>query len=206
MALTNLRKVKYEFINNKTYPSWRRQSRRPPSQGRYRAREGRSGKVSAQTALDEMQAREIDSALVTNQRGELLGTVSSNEMNRKVGGLGHDPKTEPVDAQVEKKNVYCFEDQTVAQAEQIMCDAKVAEVPVVTREKLLLGTTNLEAIAQDNDGEDPRTSGKRLYSKKTFFAVFIVSGGLLLACTLLLRRYSILRLYELKADKIKRKS
>ena len=58
--------------------------------------------VSVQTALDEMQARGIDSALVTNQRGELLGTVSSNEMNRKVGGLGHDPKTEPVEAQVEK--------------------------------------------------------------------------------------------------------
>ncbi len=58
---------------------------------------------------------------------------------------------------MEKNNVYCFEDQTVAEAEQIMCDANVAEVPVVTREKLLMGTTNLEAIAQDNDGEDPRT-------------------------------------------------
>jgi CBS domain-containing protein len=96
-----------------------------------------------------MQAREIDSALVTNQHGELLGTVSSNEMNRKVGGLGHDPMTEPVEAQVEKNNVYCFEDQTVAEAEEIMCDAKVAEVPVVTREKLLVGTTSLEAIARD---------------------------------------------------------
>ena len=107
------------------------------------------GEVSVQTALDEMQARGIDSALVTNQRGELIGTVSSNEMNQKVGGLGHDPKTEPIEAQVEKNNVYCFEDQTVAEAEQIMCDAKVAEVPVVTREKLLVGTTSLEAIAQD---------------------------------------------------------
>jgi CBS domain-containing protein len=103
--------------------------------------------VSVQTALDEMQARGIYSALVTNQRGDLLGTVSSNEMNRKVGGLGHDPKTEPVEAQVEKNNVYCFEDQTVAEARQIICDAKVAEVSVVTREKLLVGTTNLEAIA-----------------------------------------------------------
>jgi IMP dehydrogenase len=114
------------------------------------------GKVSVQAALDEMQARGIDSALVTDQRGELLGTVSSNEMNRKVGGLGHDPKTEPVETQVEKNNVNCFEDQTVAEAEQIMCDAKVTEVPVVTREKLLVGTTNLEAIAQDTDGEDRR--------------------------------------------------
>jgi IMP dehydrogenase len=111
--------------------------------------------VSVQTALDEMQGRGIDSALVTNQRGELLGTVSSNEMNRNVGGLGHDPKTEPVEAQVEKNNVYCFEDQTVAEAEEIMCDARVAEVPVVTREKLLVGTTNLEAIAQDKRRRRP---------------------------------------------------
>ena len=110
---------------------------------------------SVQTALEEMQARGIDSAPVTNQRGELLGTVSSNEMNRKVGGLGHDPKTEPVEAQMEKNNVYCFEDQTVAEAEQIMCDAKVAELPVVTREKLLVGTTNLEAIAQDKRRRRP---------------------------------------------------
>lgn len=111
--------------------------------------------VSVQTALDEMQALGIDSALVTNQGGELLGTVSSNEMNRKVGGLGHDPQTETVEAQVEKNNVYCFEDQTVAEAEQIMCDAKVAEVPVVMREKLLVGTTNLEAIAQDKRWRRP---------------------------------------------------
>ena len=97
------------------------------------------GEVSVQTALDEMQARGIDSALVTNQRGELLGTVSSNEMNRKVGGLGHDPKTEPVEAQVEKNNVYCFEDQTVAEVEQIMCDAKVAEVPVGNARKIAGG-------------------------------------------------------------------
>jgi IMP dehydrogenase len=111
--------------------------------------------VSVQTALDEMQARGIDSALVTNQRGELLGTVSSNEMNRKVGGLGHDPKTEPVEAQVEKNNVYCFEDQTVAEGEEIMCDAKVTEVSVVTREKLLVGTANLEAIALDKRPRRP---------------------------------------------------
>jgi IMP dehydrogenase len=113
------------------------------------------GEVSVQTALDEMQARGIDSALVTNQRGELLGTVSSNEMNRKVGGSGHDPKTEPVEAQVETNIDYCFEDQTVAEAEQIMCDPKVAELPVVTREKLLVGTTNLEAIAQDKRRRRP---------------------------------------------------
>src|SRR6266513_1733421 len=106
-------------------------------------------KGSVQTALDEMQARASDSSSVIDQRGELLGTVSKNQMNRKVGGFGHDPKTEPVEAQIETNNPYCFEDQTVAEAEQMMLNAQVGEVPVVTREKLLLGTISIEAIAQE---------------------------------------------------------
>src|SRR6266567_6301777 len=106
-------------------------------------------KASVQTALDEMQARASDSSSVIDQCGELLGTVSKNKMNREVGGFGHDPKTEPVEAQIEKNNRYCFEDQTVAEAEQMMLKAQVGEVPVVTRAKLLVGTIDLEAVAQE---------------------------------------------------------
>jgi len=108
-----------------------------------------SNKVSVKAALDEKQARAIDSSPVIDQRGELLGTLSKNKMNREVGGLGHDPKTEPVEAHIEKNNPYCFDDQTVAEAEQMMLNAKVGEVPVVTREKLLVGTINIEAIARE---------------------------------------------------------
>ena len=115
-----------------------------------------SDKVSVKAALDEMQARRIDSAPVIDQRGELLGTVSKNKMNREVGGFGHDPKTEPVEAHIEKNNLYCFDDQTVAAAEQIMLKAKVGEVFVVTREKLLVGTINIESIvAQKHGRKDP---------------------------------------------------
>ena len=106
-------------------------------------------KASVKAALDEMQARAMDSSPVIDQRGELLGTVSKNKMNREVGGFGHDPKTEPVEAHMEKTNPYCFEDQTVAEAEQMMLNANVGEVFVVTREKFLVGTINIEAIAQE---------------------------------------------------------
>src|SRR5437763_9648682 len=106
-------------------------------------------KAAVKTGWDEMQARATDSSSVIDQRGELLGTVSKNKMNREVGGFGHDPKTEPVEAHIEKNNRYCFDDQTVAEAEQMMLNAQVGEVPVVTREKLLVGTINIEAIAQE---------------------------------------------------------
>jgi signal-transduction protein with cAMP-binding, CBS, and nucleotidyltransferase domain len=59
-------------------------------------------KVSVKVALDEMQARAMDSSPVIDQRGELLGAVSKNKMNREVGGFGHDPKTEPIEAHIEK--------------------------------------------------------------------------------------------------------
>jgi predicted transcriptional regulator len=91
----------------------------------------------------------MDSSPVIDQRGELLGTVSKNKMNREVGGFGHDPKTEPLEAHIDRNNPYCFEDQTVAAAEQMMLEAKVGEVFVVTREKFLVGTINIEAIAQE---------------------------------------------------------
>jgi CBS domain-containing protein len=106
-------------------------------------------KASVKAALDEMRARAMDLSPVIDQRGELLGTVSKNKMNREVGGFGHDPKTEPVEAHIDKNNPYCFEDQTVAAAEQIMFEAKVGEVFVVTREKFLVGTINIEAITQE---------------------------------------------------------
>jgi signal-transduction protein with cAMP-binding, CBS, and nucleotidyltransferase domain len=107
-----------------------------------------SDKVSVKLALDEMQAWAIDSSPVINRRGELLGTVSKDEMKRKVGGLGHDPRTEPVEAHIEKDNSFCFEDQTVTEVERIMLKAKVGEVPVVIRGKLLLGTISIDVIAQ----------------------------------------------------------
>ena len=105
--------------------------------------------VSVRTALQDLQAWASDSSPVIDQRGELLGIVSRKQMNRKVGGFGHDPTTVPVEAQIEKNNPYCFEDQAVAEVEQMMLDLKVGEVPVVTREKLLLGTVKIEAIARE---------------------------------------------------------
>jgi signal-transduction protein with cAMP-binding, CBS, and nucleotidyltransferase domain len=110
-----------------------------------------SNKVSVKAALDEMRARAIDSSLVTDERGRLLGILSRNKMNREVGGFGHDPLTEPVAAHMDKSSACCFEDETTEEAELIMLNANVSQVPVVTVEKLLVGTINIEAIAQEKE-------------------------------------------------------
>jgi CBS domain-containing protein len=109
---------------------------------------GISNKISVKTALKEMQAAAVDPAPITDERGEFLGSLSKNKMNRDVGGFGHDPETEAVAGHIQTDSVYCFEDEPIEQAEQIMLQAKVDEVSVVTREKLLVGSIDLKAISR----------------------------------------------------------
>ena len=104
--------------------------------------------ASVEAALDELRVRGVDSSPVVDLSGALLGSVSKDAMQRKVGGLGHDPKTEQVQAQLEKSPATCFDDQSVSEAKAIMLDANVGEVLVVTRAALLVGTTQLEEIIQ----------------------------------------------------------
>lgn len=102
--------------------------------------------ASVQVALDACAADGVESSAVTEEEGKLIGTVSKETMIRKVGGMGHDPQSSPVEPQVNRETAYCFEDQTVGEAEQLMRENKIGEVPVVNEEKVLVGKTKLEKI------------------------------------------------------------
>ncbi len=117
-----------------------------------------SSKSSVKAALEEMQACATKSSPVTDERGELLGTLSQDKTNRDVGGRGHDPQTEPLDAHLDKNSACCLADQTVAEAEEIMLRAKVSDISVITAEKLLLGTVSLKAIARGKTKQPPGNS------------------------------------------------
>jgi CBS domain-containing protein len=107
--------------------------------------------VSAAAALEEMRVRRDESAAVTDQRGKLLGGVSKNQINRRVGGLGHDPQAFLVEPNMDKDVARCFEDQTIGEAENVMREAKLDQVPVVTQEISLVGKATLEAIAKKKE-------------------------------------------------------
>ena len=109
--------------------------------------------VSVAAALEVMRAHGDESAAVTDQGGKLLGGVSKNQMNRKVGGLGHDPQAFQVEPQMDKNVTRCFDDQTIGEAEKVMREAKVDEAPVVTQEISLVGKATLGAIAKKKDAE-----------------------------------------------------
>jgi CBS domain-containing protein len=70
--------------------------------------------ASVQKACDELRSEGMTSSPVTDRDGQLLGTVSASELDRKIGGFGHDPKIELAQTELNQETVYCFEDQTIA--------------------------------------------------------------------------------------------
>jgi predicted transcriptional regulator len=107
-------------------------------------------------AIDEMAAQKADSAPVIDKHSKLLGTVLRDELNRRVGGLGHDPKSFSVEPEINKNHAFCFSDQKVDEAEELMRNEEVEEVPVVNRDQVLIGTASLEKIKKEKE-EKPKT-------------------------------------------------
>ena len=107
--------------------------------------------ASVQQACEQLRSEKTPSYPVTDKNGELLGTVSESELNRKVGGFGHDPKTELAQTELNQETVYCFEDQTIAEAEKLMREGNLRQLPVLTREKRMVGIVKLEDIARERE-------------------------------------------------------
>jgi CBS domain-containing protein len=105
--------------------------------------------ASVQEACDELRSEGMTSSPVTDTDGQLLGTVSESELNRKVGGFGHDPKIELAQTELNQETVCCFEDQTIAEAEKLMREGNLRQLPVLTREKRTVGIVTLEDIARE---------------------------------------------------------
>ena len=105
--------------------------------------------ASVQEACDELRSEGMTSSPVTDKDGQLLGTVSESELNRKVGGFGHDPKIELAQTELNQKTVYCFEDQTIAEAEKLVREGNLSQLPVLSREKRMIGIVTLEDIARE---------------------------------------------------------
>jgi CBS domain-containing protein len=127
-------------------------------------------KASVESALGELKGQGAHSAPVTDPEGTLVGKVSKHQMMRGVAGMGHDPETSQVEPEVEKEGApYCYENETIGKAEEVMRKVKVDEVSVVSEKKKLLGKATLGGIEKEKkkrtgEGEERRAKGTQLES------------------------------------------
>lgn len=92
---------------------------------------------SLMDAAKTMKFRHVDSLLVCDGR-RLLGTITNRDIAIH-SSAGHDPNDTLVSDCMDREIVYCFEDQEINEAERIMQEKQLRRLPVLTREKKLVG-------------------------------------------------------------------
>ena len=102
---------------------------------------------------------EIDAgALPVGENDRLVGMITDRDIAIRAVAAGKGPDT-PVRDIMSKEVSYCFQDDDVDDAAEIMSDAKLRRLPVLSRAKRLVGIVSLGDIAMV-DG--PANAGEAL--------------------------------------------
>jgi CBS domain-containing protein len=102
---------------------------------------------------------EIDAgALPVGDQDRLVGMITDRDIAVRAVAQGKGPDT-PVSDVMSQEVKYCFEDEDLERVARNMADIQVRRLPVVDRDKRLVGIIALGDIATR---EDARTSGKAI--------------------------------------------
>jgi CBS domain-containing protein len=100
---------------------------------------------------------EIDAgAMPVGENDRLVGMITDRDIAIRAVALGKGPDT-PVREVMSQEVKYVFEDEDLEHVAENMSDIQVRRLPVVNREKRLVGIVSLGDIAQK---EDKKTAGE----------------------------------------------
>lgn len=92
-------------------------------------------------------------ALPVQDKDSLVGMITDRDIAVRAVAAGKGPKTlvkEIMTAEV----LYCYDDQTLEEVADNLGDQKVRRLPVMNREKRLVGILSLGDVARKSNGED----------------------------------------------------
>ena len=92
---------------------------------------------------------------------QLVGAVEGKYPERTATSFGHDPKTAIVREIMVKKTYFCFENQSLDEAREIMCDHHLDYLPVLDGTMRVVGIVAL-ADLPTTEKTAPKRRGKRV--------------------------------------------
>jgi len=96
---------------------------------------------------------EIDAgAMPVGENDRLVGMITDRDIAIRAVAQGKGPET-PVRDVMSKEVKYCFEDEDLEHVAKNMGDIQVRRLPVVSRDKRLVGIVSLGDVAQNEDTE-----------------------------------------------------
>jgi CBS domain-containing protein len=90
-------------------------------------------------------------ALPVGENDRLIGTITDRDIALRAVANGRGPETSVRDIMTSEVK-YCFEDESVEDAERNMGGIRVRRLPVVNRNKRLVGMVSLPDLAIDLEG------------------------------------------------------
>ena len=92
-------------------------------------------------------------ALPVGENDRLVGMITDRDIATRATALGKGPET-PIRDVMTTDVRYCFDDEDVARVAQTMAEEQVRRLPVLNRDKRLVGIVSLADLAVgDSDGE-----------------------------------------------------
>lgn len=115
--------------------------------------------MNLQEAATKMKTLNVGS-LPVRQGTQLVGMITDRDITILGVAEGCDPIKTSVSAVMTANFVYCFEDQEVQEAVQVMAEKQIRRLPIVNRDHQLVGIVSLGDLAVDVGDED--LTGKAL--------------------------------------------
>ena len=78
---------------------------------------------------------------------KLIGVVTDRDIVVRAVALGLDPKTTTVDKVMSERILYCYEEEDIKKANESMGELQIRRMPVVNRDKRLVGIISLADLA-----------------------------------------------------------
>jgi CBS domain-containing protein len=94
-------------------------------------------------------------ALPVCEGQRLVGMVTDRNIAIRATAYGHDPNTTPVRHYMSSDLIYCFEDEDITEAEELMRQRHVRRLPILTHEKQIVGIVTLDDLASRTLGTAP---------------------------------------------------
>ena len=97
-------------------------------------------------------------SLPVGENDRLVGMITDRDIAVRAVAMGRSPDTKVRDV-MSKEVLYCFEDEDLDDVARNMGDAKVRRLPVLNRDKRLVGIVSFGDLALN---EDAKTAGKTI--------------------------------------------
>jgi CBS domain-containing protein len=115
--------------------------------------------ATIQEAAARMKNLDVGSIPVCDN-DRLVGVITDRDIALRSVAEGHDPTRDHVRETMSPGIIYCFDDQEAAEAAEIMGEKQVRRLPVLNRNKRLVGIVSLGDLAVET--RDDRMSGDAL--------------------------------------------